>query len=71
MNRFEDRAEAVRLVSTRHESDCGRPGIFTEISNTEAGWTMVIEHYDQAKPLEHVGTPCRYVAEHAWHISPT
>jgi hypothetical protein len=64
-----ERSEALRAIAVQHESDCGRPGIFTEMSSSETAWTAVIEHYDPVRPLESVGSPCRYTAKRPWQIA--
>lgn len=57
-------------IAVRHESDCGKPGIFSEVtSDSEGVWTVVIEHYDEAAPLTRIGIPCRYTAANYWQIN--
>lgn len=66
-----DRIEATRLVAVKHEADCGKPGIFSEVlCNSEGVWEVVIEHFDDREPLTRIGTPCRYTAKHQWLIEP-
>jgi hypothetical protein len=68
VNRWEERSEALQVVAVRHESDCGRPGVFSEVFSTATTWTAVIEHYDPERPLERSGAPCRYTAKHDWQV---
>ena len=68
MNDAVERSEAIKAVAIKHEFDCGIPGIFSHVSDSGRGWTVVIEHYDPAQPLEKVGKPCRYTARHGWKV---
>lgn len=70
LTELQERAEAIRQVGIQHESDCGQPGIFSEVSsNSERVWTVVIEHYDEKQPLVGIGEACRYTARLQWHIT--
>lgn len=70
LTELQERGEAIRQVAVQHESDCGQPGIFSEVSsNSERVWTVVIEHFDTKAPLTCIGTPCRYTARLRWHVT--
>lgn len=63
-----EREAAMKAVAIQHESDCGMPGIFSHVADSDRAWTLVIEHYDEDRPLEKVGRPCRYTARHDWQV---
>lgn len=62
-----ERASAIREIAIQHESDCGIPGLFSDVRDLGGSWSAVIEHYDPDRPLERIGRPCLYTARHVWH----
>lgn len=61
--------EAIYAISVQHESDCGKPGIFTDITGSDDTWEVVIDHYSVNDPLKRIGNPCRYTAINRWVVT--
>lgn len=63
------REEAIHAIAVQHESDCGNPGIFTDINGSDGTWEVVIKHYSVNDPLKCIDTPCRYTAINRWVVT--
>ena len=64
----DERHKAIYEISVQHEADCGKPGIFSSVTQAGGIWTAVIDHYDPADPLHHTGSSCRYTAANYWRL---